>query len=341
LEGSITLPKTNNYLRPTDDTAQIGAYQDDTMRPITGEFNGYGMVRSGTRTGAFKVGSTGAIGSSGQAPYENGIALDSTLLGDNYSGEQTQPKSQGVYLYFVCDNIDSVAAASAQSAAGSAAQAEQSAAAAQASAQDAAVSAQEAQDAYEDILNATYTKAQIDGKIEAEKTRAETAEGTLQGNIDAEATARAAGDADALASAKTYTDATAEALQDNIDAEKTRAETAEQNIASDLAGEISRAQTAETSNAGAISAEVTRATAAEQALANSKQANLTAEQLAVVNENPFTDDDKNAISGNTSAIEAETERAEERWTPIPLFVLPPRKLSRRIINWIVKATRAQ
>jgi hypothetical protein len=98
-------------------------------------------------------------------------------------------------------------------------------------------------------------------------------------------------------------------LRGDLNQETNARESDVAGLTSGLSTEVARAGTAEQQNANAISAEVSRATATEQSLDNSKQSNLTTEQLAVINENPLTDDLVNQITGNTSAIAAEVSRA--------------------------------
>ena len=99
--------------------------------------------------------------------------------------------------------------------------------------------------------NQLADKEYVDGKVSAEKTRAEGAEQTLQGNIDTEAQTRQQAD---------------QTLDGKIAAEKTRAEGAEGSLQTAINSETTARQQADQTLDGKIAAEKTRAEGAEQAL---------------------------------------------------------------------------
>ena len=105
--------------------------------------------------------------------------------------------------------------------------------------------------------------------LNAEVSRAQSAEAALQANIDAEATARADEDTAlnaAISAEISDREAQGASLTAAINAEVTRAQAAEAQLSADIAAEATARQTADATLTSNLAAEVTRATNAETAL---------------------------------------------------------------------------
>lgn len=102
---SFWLPKTNNYFRATITADNLSAYQQDTIRKMEGDVGRIHLPdRGDTKTTApFEV--TDAeetwVGQDGDAPNQRYVAhLNTALLGENFGGEETAPKSRFVAIYY-------------------------------------------------------------------------------------------------------------------------------------------------------------------------------------------------------------------------------------------------
>lgn len=131
--------------------------------------------------------------------------------------------------------------------------------------------------------NPLSDKEYVDGKVDAENTRAEGVEQTLQDNIDTETQARQqadqtldgkiAGNTQAIAAEKTRAEGAEQTLQGNINTETQARQQADQTLQSNIDTEAQSRQQADTTldgkigqNTQAIAAEKTRAEGAEGAL---------------------------------------------------------------------------
>lgn len=106
---NLRLPAINCFIRGLSDLTQLGRFQTDTMRPITGTMQ-MGGVNGGSQgyqmSGAFIKGDYGIGPGGGQdggswAADTSKFKFDSGNLGANYSGSETQPKSVK-FPYIVC-----------------------------------------------------------------------------------------------------------------------------------------------------------------------------------------------------------------------------------------------
>jgi hypothetical protein len=135
---------------------------------------------------------------------------------------------------------------------------------------------------YRNVKGSKLTIADMDGnfshlvsEINAETSRATSAENTLTSNLNSEISTRASADATLTNNLNTEISRATNAelnlqnsLTNNINAEIARATAAEDSNASDIRAEINRATTAEASNANALTAEIARAIAAEDSNAS-------------------------------------------------------------------------
>lgn len=116
---------------------------------------------------------------------------------------------------------------------------------------------------------ATGEEQRLDGRIDVESGRAQNAENALSVQLDAE-TARAEAaeqeNADAIATETSRAADAEKVLTDNLSSEINRAKAAEKANADNLAEESSRATAAENKNAEDIKAEITRAESAEASI---------------------------------------------------------------------------
>ena len=91
--ANLRFPKITGFIKGLTDITQLGKAELDTMRPITGIIGGQSNQNTGNTKGAFYV--ANAYGRNGGledwAPYAD-FGFDSSRLGANYSGSETQPK---------------------------------------------------------------------------------------------------------------------------------------------------------------------------------------------------------------------------------------------------------
>ena len=103
---SFYLPKSNNYMRPAVNADNLEAYQEDTMRPITGtlQSNGKTLWANPSADGAFSVDGTyweGYTSTSNAGATELSKAgFNSGRLGSHFNGDETAPKSRFVAVYY-------------------------------------------------------------------------------------------------------------------------------------------------------------------------------------------------------------------------------------------------
>ena len=91
--ANLRFPKITGFIKGLTDITQLGRAELDTMRPITGIIGGQSNQNTGNTKGAFYVanvyGRNGGL--ENWAPYAD-FGFDSSRLGANYSGSETQPK---------------------------------------------------------------------------------------------------------------------------------------------------------------------------------------------------------------------------------------------------------
>lgn len=91
--ANLRFPKITGFIKGLTDITQLGRAELDTMRPITGIIGGQSNQNTGNTKGAFYVanvyGRNGGL--ENWAPYAD-FGFDSSRLGTNYSGSETQPK---------------------------------------------------------------------------------------------------------------------------------------------------------------------------------------------------------------------------------------------------------
>lgn len=108
---SFYLPKCNNYLRPAVTADNLEAYQQDTMRKMTGHFN-FDYIgdpnSKGRYAGPFYAKNDapaegrhifiGASGSDSWNPAD--VGYDTSRAGSHFAGSETAPKSRFVAVYY-------------------------------------------------------------------------------------------------------------------------------------------------------------------------------------------------------------------------------------------------
>lgn len=91
--ANLRFPKITGFIKGLTDITQLGRAELDTMRPITGIIGGQSNQNTGNTKGAFYV--ANVYGRNGGledwAPYAD-FGFDSSRLGANYNGSETQPK---------------------------------------------------------------------------------------------------------------------------------------------------------------------------------------------------------------------------------------------------------
>ena len=91
--ANLRFPKITGFIKGLTDITQLGRAELDTMRPITGTIGGQSNQNTGNTKGAFYVanvyGRNGGL--ENWAPYAD-FGFDSSRLGANYNGIETQPK---------------------------------------------------------------------------------------------------------------------------------------------------------------------------------------------------------------------------------------------------------
>ena len=91
--ANLRFPKITGFIKGLTDITQLGRAELDTMRPITGTIGGQSNQNTGNTKGAFYVanvyGRNGGL--ENWAPYAD-FGFDSSRLGANYNGAETQPK---------------------------------------------------------------------------------------------------------------------------------------------------------------------------------------------------------------------------------------------------------
>ena len=91
--ANLRFPKIAGFIKGLTDITQLGRAELDTMRPITGTIGGQSNQNTGNTKGAFYV--ANVYGRNGGledwAPYAD-FGFDSSRLGANYNGSETQPK---------------------------------------------------------------------------------------------------------------------------------------------------------------------------------------------------------------------------------------------------------
>ena len=91
--ANLRFPKITGFIKGLTDITQLGRAELDTMRPITGIIGGQSNQNTGNTKGAFYVanvyGRNGGL--ENWAPYAD-FGFDSSRLGANYNGSETQPK---------------------------------------------------------------------------------------------------------------------------------------------------------------------------------------------------------------------------------------------------------
>lgn len=91
--ANLRFPKITGFIKGLTDITQLGRAELDTMRPITGTIGGQSNQNTGNTKGAFYVanvyGRNGGL--ENWAPYAD-FGFDSSRLGANYNGSETQPK---------------------------------------------------------------------------------------------------------------------------------------------------------------------------------------------------------------------------------------------------------
>ena len=105
------LPKDVNFIRPTVNMDEIGAFKDDTMRPITGRCGQIGGENKGDlgngehSEGALEVEYGGAKnqGNDNNGQGVKAIKLNSAKLGANFDGTETAPKHRLETKYYRVD----------------------------------------------------------------------------------------------------------------------------------------------------------------------------------------------------------------------------------------------
>lgn len=110
-QNNLRMPSIDGFIRGIGSGSNlsdlIGKYQTDTIRPITGTIGGQSYQNTGATSGAFYV--KRAYGSNGGledwAAYAD-FGLDSSRLGVNYSGSETQPKHvRYPYIMYVYNSV--------------------------------------------------------------------------------------------------------------------------------------------------------------------------------------------------------------------------------------------
>ena len=106
----LRFPKISSFLRGVGDINSLasvtGTYTTDTMRPISGDVGGFNtwIAQGGSTSGAFynKQQITGGdVRGGGGRDYSYQGAMDSSRLGTNFAGDETQPKHVK-YPYIIC-----------------------------------------------------------------------------------------------------------------------------------------------------------------------------------------------------------------------------------------------
>ena len=91
--ANLRFPKITGFIKGLTDITQLGRAELDTMRPIAGIIGGQSNQNAGNTKGAFYVanvyGRNGGL--ENWAPYAD-FGFDSSRLGVNYNGSETQPK---------------------------------------------------------------------------------------------------------------------------------------------------------------------------------------------------------------------------------------------------------
>ena len=91
--ANLRFPKITGFIKGLTDITQLGRAELDTMRPIAGIIGGQSNQNVGNTKGAFYVanvyGRNGGL--ENWAPYAD-FGFDSSRLGVNYNGSETQPK---------------------------------------------------------------------------------------------------------------------------------------------------------------------------------------------------------------------------------------------------------
>lgn len=91
--ANLRFPKITGFIKGLTDITQLGRAELDKMRPITGIIGGQSNQNTGNTKGAFYVanvyGRNGGL--ENWAPYAD-FGFDSSRLGANYNGSETQPK---------------------------------------------------------------------------------------------------------------------------------------------------------------------------------------------------------------------------------------------------------
>ena len=93
--ANLRFPKITGFIRGLADITQLGKFEDDTIRTITGRFTaGQSYIHEYYAEGAFEVDPNVRYHGDGDNPGGNnyGIKLNMSRLGANFSGTETQPK---------------------------------------------------------------------------------------------------------------------------------------------------------------------------------------------------------------------------------------------------------
>lgn len=92
--ANLRFPAINCFIRGLSDLTQLGRFQDDTMRPITGRLRTFDRGNKSYFSGAFyKIADWSSNVKSGDGDNWGSISgFNSSRLGSNYSGSETQPK---------------------------------------------------------------------------------------------------------------------------------------------------------------------------------------------------------------------------------------------------------
>lgn len=92
--ANLRFPAINCFIRGLSDLTQLGRFQDDTMRPITGRLRTFDRGDKSYFSGAFyKIADWSSNVKGGSGDNWGSISgFNSSRLGSNYSGSETQPK---------------------------------------------------------------------------------------------------------------------------------------------------------------------------------------------------------------------------------------------------------
>ncbi|MCM1260512.1 MAG: hypothetical protein NC222_06115 [Staphylococcus sp.] len=117
-QNNLRVPSINGFIRGIGSGSNIadlvGKYQTDTMRPITGTFKSFDRAQGDNNSGIFNVEGrwSASIKSGGGDNWGTIIKANSTKLGSNYFGSETQPKHVRypyiMYVYNAVQNSDSI-----------------------------------------------------------------------------------------------------------------------------------------------------------------------------------------------------------------------------------------